>query len=75
MRQIQIYDGDMISATNVQHFFLECCDCGLVHKVFIRVVDKEAQMEFYRDNRRTSQRKRRKREWVQYDKEHKKKYK
>ena len=40
--------------------YLACCDCGLVHKVFIvrHRKGRDVTLRMYRDNRRTGQRRR-----------------
>lgn len=30
-------------------FWQVCCDCGLTHRVYLRVVDGRVQLRFYRD--------------------------
>lgn len=37
-------------------FYVQCCDCGLVHEVKVRVSKRNGpQIQFNRDNRRTGQ--------------------
>lgn len=43
-------------------FFLGCCDCNLTHIVIIQNKRSTVKFTFYRDERRTGQRRRRQRE-------------
>jgi len=55
--------GDSLELhVEVDHFFLQCCDCMLVHRVNYTIEKNVCTLLFYRDNRRTSQRKRRAKE-------------
>ncbi len=38
-----------------RNFKLACCDCGLVHTIDFRVVNKEVEWKINRDNRATGQ--------------------
>ena len=61
-RIINLDDGDAISIVSGQHFYLSCCDCLLNHRVNIHTVGREVELKFTRDERRTSQQRRRFRE-------------
>jgi hypothetical protein len=52
----QIWDGEWNFLPKEMN--LACCDCGLIHKIKIRVKNNEPQIMFLRDNRRTSLRRR-----------------
>jgi hypothetical protein len=39
--------------------FLACCDCGLVHRIKVRKYKNKFQIAYWRDNKRTGQRRRR----------------
>lgn len=41
-------------------WLMACCDCGLVHRVKFRIVKGKIEMQVFRDNRRTGQRRRHK---------------
>lgn len=62
IRHININNGDVLACASGNFFYLTCCDCCLTHKINISVVGKEARLGIFRDDRRTSQKRRRKRE-------------
>ena len=64
---IDIGDGDGICFESGQEFYLTCCDCLLTHKITTRLVGNEATMFICRDDRRTAQKRRRKKESVEQD--------
>jgi len=37
---------------------MECCDCGLVHKINFRIENGKVQFQVFRDNRATGQKRR-----------------
>jgi hypothetical protein len=37
---------------------MACCDCGLVHRINFRLHDGKIQLQAYRDNRSTGQKRR-----------------
>lgn len=59
MRYKQAYDGDWIEPIK-EGYKMACCDCGLVHTVNFRIVKGVIQIQAFRDNRATSQRRRNK---------------
>lgn len=61
-QDIILEDGHSLAVDSGAIFYLVCCDCDLTHAIKVRVVSKEARLEFSRDQRRTSQRRRRARE-------------
>ena len=61
-RHIQINDGEGICAKSGDSFWLTCCDCALTHGIKVHVVKREVTLMITRDERRTSQKRRRKRE-------------
>lgn len=56
-------DGDSI-VFNPGYSYLGCCDCELTHRVDVKMTKKGTELFFTRDERRTSQRRRRKRERI-----------
>ena len=58
-RYIDIADGDGICAKSGQDFYLTCCDCSLTHKIKVHIVNREVTLMITRDERRTSQKRRR----------------
>ena len=61
-RYIDLNDGDGICAKSGQDFYFTCCDCALTHKIKVHIVKREVTMMITRDERRTSQKRRRIRE-------------
>lgn len=61
-RFIPVADGDILSVKSRQFFYLTCCDCSLTHRIDVRVIGKEVRLGIRRDERRTSQKRRRQRE-------------
>ncbi len=58
-RYIDVDDGDGICFHSGQSFYLTCCDCALTHKVETKIVGRETTLFITRDERRTSQKRRR----------------
>ncbi|KKN09116.1 hypothetical protein LCGC14_1049750 [marine sediment metagenome] len=63
-RYIKVNDGDTLVCDSGQEFHLTCCDCYLTHKIAVSVVGKEVRLTMTRDDRRTGQKRRRKREFL-----------
>lgn len=40
---------------NQRYYYMQCCDCGLVHKTEFRVVQGRAQLRAWRANGMTAQ--------------------
>lgn len=60
MRYVQATDGEWIQPIR-KGYRVACCDCGLVHRINIRVRKGKVQFQVFRDSRATaSRRKRRK---------------
>lgn len=59
-RYTQKYDGDVIVPQRVGRKLwahkIECCDCGLVHRLRFTIVDGKPAFAAWRDNRATVQR-------------------
>jgi len=55
-------DGDSILFSKDDYGFLGCCDCELTHKIDVKMTKNGVRLFFHRDERRTAQRRRRKRE-------------
>ena len=56
-------DGDSLLFTKKSEYIhLGCCDCELTHRIDIKATKGGYEFTFHRDERRTSQRRRRKRE-------------
>ena len=36
-------------------WYLQCCDCGLCHRIRLRIRDGKPEIQMTRDNRRTGQ--------------------
>jgi hypothetical protein len=49
----QIWDGKWEPLDKDQ--YIACCDCGLVHRVRVRMHKGKLEAQFTRDNRRTGQ--------------------
>ena len=62
MRYHQIYDGDVVIPQMVG-YRMQCCDCGLVHRITFAVVKdgrrRRVAFSATRDNRATAQVRRR----------------
>ena len=62
MNYKHLNDGDSLFIAKGFYVNLSCCDCGLVHKVEVqsKILDKQkgVQLTFFRDKRRTSQKRR-----------------
>lgn len=54
-----IEKGDILEIPNGRYVNFACCDCGLVHRIDVKIKNKKTQLKFIRDNRRTGQRRRR----------------
>ena len=54
----QAKDGDWIQPRR-RGYRLACCDCGLIHRINFRLVKGRIQFQAFRDNRASSQRRRR----------------
>lgn len=54
MPVVQIYDGTWYRVRGYTH--TECCDCGLVHKEEIRLVDGHLEWRSMRDDTETRRR-------------------
>ena len=52
----------LIVPKNDGWFTLGCCDCNLTHRVDFKVTRSDVVFQFYRDERRTAQRRRREKE-------------
>jgi hypothetical protein len=48
----QAWDGEWWTLPRL--IYLACCDCGLVHRVRLRVRKGKLQVQFCRDGRRTA---------------------
>ncbi len=56
-------DGDSLLFTKKsEYLFLGCCDCELTHRIDVKITKRGIELFFHRDERRTAQRRRRKRE-------------
>ena len=56
-------EGDGLLLTkNTEYMYLACCDCELTHKIDVKITPKGMVLYFHKDDRRTGQRRRRKRE-------------
>lgn len=62
----QQVDGEWVQPIR-RGYKMACCDCGLVHKVDFRVVDRKIQFRAFRDNRATAQVRRHKAKVVDAD--------
>ncbi|KKM91504.1 hypothetical protein LCGC14_1227980 [marine sediment metagenome] len=49
-----IKNGESIIYENETMTDLECCDCGLVHTIFVTVKGKKASIKFFRNDYETS---------------------
>lgn len=58
-RYLQADDGDVLCIGADGFFYLTCCDCLLTHRVDVSIVGREARLRVNRDERRTSQKRRR----------------
>ena len=54
----QRVDGEWFEVEHRSHQ-IRCCDCGLVHKLNFRLRKGKIQIQAFRDNRATGQRRRR----------------
>lgn len=61
MKRTVEQDGQWIQPV-CRDYELECCDCGLVHRMNFRVVRGRAQYQPFRDNRKTAATRRERRE-------------
>ena len=52
-RYTQIKDGEWFAPT-VSDWRMQCCDCGLVHRVNFRIDDGRVLMQAFRDARKTA---------------------
>ena len=50
----QLYDGDSVSIEKGGHWNLQCCDCGLVHRLDFKVSSEATVVEVHQENRRTA---------------------
>lgn len=51
----QVWDGEPIIQKNTDDWYVQCCDCGLVHKIVIRHNVKGGfSATFYRNNQKTA---------------------
>ena len=57
MKYTQIFEAEWIPWTLDE--ILGCCDCGLVHRIKMRRVGNRLQAKFFRDERRTTAKRRR----------------
>ncbi len=55
-----VQDGEAMEVNWRTHDFkMECCDCGLVHRLRFSVVKNKLRIRVWRDNRATGQARRR----------------
>lgn len=59
MKYAQAIDGEWIEPKD--GYKMACCDCGLIHRLNFRVVKGRVQIQPFRDNRATAQRRKNKR--------------
>ena len=50
---IQAHDGDWFRPQR-KDFKLACCDCGLVHTINFRIINRHIELQFIRDKRSTA---------------------
>ena len=48
-------DGEWFDVSEEGGYLLQCCDCGLVHRVNFKLKEGKLWMQAFRDNRRTGQ--------------------
>ena len=53
-RYPQVQAGEWVQPKR-SGYGMQCCDCGLVHRLEFRLKDGHIQMRGYRDNRATAQ--------------------
>ncbi len=58
MRYVQVTDGEWVQPIR-KGYRVTCCDCGLVHRINIRVRKGKVQFQAFRDNRATARRRKR----------------
>jgi hypothetical protein len=51
----QVHDGDSIPLLKGQLNYIQCCDCGLVHKLRVYVRGKRVYAQVWRDHKLTNQ--------------------
>ena len=54
----KIIEGEWVEPIK-KDYQMECCDCGLVHKMDFKVMKKQVYFRCHRDNRATAQTRRR----------------
>ena len=59
MKYIKRNDGEEFAVEGTQ--YIACCDCGLVHRIKIRKHKGRFYIRFWRDNKRTTQKRSRNR--------------
>ncbi len=47
-------DGEWVRP-NMEGYRLRCCDCGLVHVLNFRIINKKVEFQAFRNNRATGQ--------------------
>ena len=55
----QVTEGEWVQPIR-NGYKMECCDCGLVHKLDFRIRKGRVQLRAFRDNRATGQKRRKK---------------
>lgn len=56
-------EGDsLLIGKHKSYFYLGCCDCELTHRIDVAMTSKGTKLTFFRDEKRTAQRRRRQRE-------------
>ena len=50
-------DGEWVEPP-MEGYLMACCDCGLVHKLNFRIVNGRVQLQAFRHNRSTAQKRR-----------------
>jgi len=54
MRYEETDPGEWIKDPKRKYFKLMCCDCSLVHRVEFKIVKKKIYLRMWRDNKATS---------------------
>ena len=67
-RVLKEAEGLLFSNTQTTTHYIECCDCSLVHIVKVTPCKDGIGMQFWRDERKTAQRRRRNKEKEQCQK-------
>lgn len=59
MRYKQVIEGEWVQPIK-KGYKMACCNCGLVHTVNFRIVNRKVQLQAFRNNKSTGQHRRNK---------------